>query len=459
MLVHFFFVCFDSNALLSWSGDVTVRSWFEENTPNKVEGDDPEWWRVLSLKITGFLSGITRAGPDFPTLSSASDPVDLDVTLRKPTVGGRPTSIRGKLSSLGTRLNYSDYALMRAVIRDNIGRPVDKERWDNVEKAYWMESSDAMVDNEAAVAVRLETGLQNVHYSSNARFVRYGTGGKMGRAKTVDLPGTNTAVDSDSGVQKTLDLQFDLAGFSLKLRRDDLVAGISPDDELASAFHYDVMLLRVQAVEILATSNSNGDSSLNLSLFRLGLFDLGDKGRLTRERYFYSLPDQELVRLGIKRNILRRPCPFHVLVEGYDASSDGIDVASPSAAGPQFVTSIDTCPASSTTGFGSLSDSGLPPDSKVTVARVVVNHLSVNALVRPFQEILDFLTVQWEADTNSQPDFLKRAKNTNGDSSTEDEKVKTMGRGHELKLVAHYPKVFFLADESDYHSRALVLRG
>jgi hypothetical protein len=29
----------------------------------------------------------------------------------------------------------------------------------------------------------------------------------------------------------------------------------------------------------------------------------------------------------------------------------------------------------------------------------------------------------------------------------------------QLKIVAHYPRVFFLADESDEHSRALVLRG
>jgi hypothetical protein len=199
--------------------------------------------------------------------------------------------------------------------------------------------------------------------------------------------------------------------------------------------------------------------SFNLSLFRLGLFDLGDEGRLKRERYYFSLPDQELGHLGMKRKNLRKPCPFHVLVEGYDASDEVSVIASPENIGPQFVISIDTCPASSTTGFGSLSENGLPPDSKVTVARIVINRLSVNALVRPFQEVIDFLTVQWDTSAKDSLNFLNHVKKADRGMSTEVGVVTSSGRGFELKLVAHYPRIFFLADESDLHSRALVLQG
>ncbi|KAG7345960.1 vacuolar-sorting-associated protein 13 C-terminal domain containing protein [Nitzschia inconspicua] len=410
-------------------GDVTVRSWFEDVTSTEDNNGDSEWWRVLSLKLSGFLSGITRSGPDYVALSSAMKPVDLEVLLRKPTVWGKPTSVKGKLSSFVTCLNYSDYALLRAVLRDNVGRRIDKEKWDNVEKAYWMESSDGILEKEAEATKPREGRVNRVQYASDARFVRYGKAGKTVRVVREDSAGTRKDIGANIGssIQKTLDLRFDLAGLSIELRRDDLVAGISPEDEIASAFHYNVMLLKVEAVEVLATSNELGDSSLNLSLFRLGLFDLGDEGRLTRERYYFSLPDEELDRLGMKRKNLRKPCPFRVLVEGYDASEDKADEPSPTTAGPQFVTSIDICPASSTTGFGSISESGLPPDSKVTVARIVINHLSVNAL----------------------PDTVV----------TDDNIPKASGSGFELKLVAHYPKVFFLADESDLHSRALVLRG
>ena len=216
-------------------------------------------------------------------------------------------------------------------------------------------------------------------------------------------------------------------------------------------------------MDILTTSSAAGDISFNLSLYRLGLFDLGDDGRLIRDRYYFSLPHDS----GLKRKPPRAPCPFKVLVEGYDAlaesgdpegfaltNSDALD----SSKGPQFVVSVDTCPASSTAGFGSLSESGLPPDAKVTVARVVINHLSVNALVRPFRDIAAFLSCEWNSDLDDSPPHLSPSEQSKK-VTAEDGTVVTKGKGIELKVVSHYPRVFFLADESDPHSRALVLRG
>ncbi|KAL3910470.1 MAG: hypothetical protein SGILL_007675, partial [Bacillariaceae sp.] len=447
-------------------GDVSVRSWFEEKP---VEGrmNETEWWRMLSLKLSGFRSGITRAGADSEALTSSTIPVDLNILLRKATVKGRTLFVKGTLSCIAVTLNYTDYALLRAVVRDNVGRAVDTEKWDNVEKAYWMESgrnTSGGVPEDGPVSGGAEQSA--VHYSSNARFVRYGKGGKKGKKSesSSNHIGSDESTGRNPSNQNTFDLRFDLDGLSLKLRRDDSVEGIAQDDALAPSFYYDVMLLRVDKVDIMTTSSAAGDISFNLSLYRLGLFDLGDDGRLIRERYYFSLPADS----GFKRKPPRAPCPFKVLVEGYDALAESGDPdgfaltsqnATDSSKGPQFVVSVDTCAASSTTGFGSFSESGLPPDAKVTVARIVINHLSVNALVRPFREIAGFLSCDWSTGLEEPPSHLRFSEQSNKTQPTEDGAVVTKGKGLELKLVSHYPRVFFLADESDPHSRALVLRG
>jgi hypothetical protein len=457
--------------MLLWlAGDVSVRSWFEEES---VEGSlsQKEWWRVLSLKLTGFRSGVTRAGASSEKLSSTTVPVDLDIVLRKATVKGRTMFVKGTLSCFAVTLNYSDYCLLGAVFRDNVGRAVDTEKWDNVEKAYWKEYAEItrgdVTDDSLVSGV---TKQNRVYYSSNARFVRYGKGGKKG-TKNVLLTNSDEIsgkVDHEKTNQDTFDLRFDLDGLALKLRRDDVVDGIMPGDALALSFHYDVMLLRVNKVDIMATSSAAGDLSFNLSLYRVGLFDLGDDGRLIRERYFFSLPIQDTSGSRSKRKPPRAPCPFKVLVEGYDTlaeteGANGFALSNQDAPnyskGPQFVVSVDTCPASSTTGFGSLSESGLPPDAQVTVARVVINHLSVNALVRPFKEIVAFLTCEWSMESEESRPHLRRMEQSNKVHPTANDGASTKGKGFELKLVSHYPRVFFVADESDPHSRALVLRG
>jgi hypothetical protein len=434
---------------------------------------DAEWSRILSLKLSGFCSGLMRRGLDFDTLSSATNPLDLDILLQKPTGKGKKLSIQGQLSCIEMSLCYCDYALLKAVARDNIGRRIDTEKWDNVEKAYWMEETqnDPNEDiSEFEQADVLKSSAERVAYSSNARFVRYGNSGKKGlsgyRKEVADS--STSEKKKNTASSNTLDIRFDLDGLSLTLRRDDLVEGFfdgeDVGDDLAAAFHYDVALLKVDKVEVICTANAAGDASFNLSLFRIGLFDLGDSGRLVRERFYASLPAEVASRHRGSLNGIRQPCPFYVLAEGYKSSSDeGLEESS--ADGPQFVVTVDACPASSTTGFGSLSECGLPPDTKVTVARIVINYLSLNALIRPFREIVDFLSCEWP----SQSGAVSLVSEASGENeakfiavmatSSDDRIPKTASRGFQLKLVAHYPRIFFLADESDANSRALVMRG
>ena len=467
----------------SHPGDVSLRSWFEAvitplNSGIKTFDSDAEteWWRVLSLGITGFCGGVWREETDFNGLSSATDPIDLEIVLRKPTVRGRELSLRGKLSSVNLTLKYSDYVLVRAIARDNIGRKGDAERWDNVEKAYWLEEDQ--VDDAAGGSRDIHSleipgssskSTENrVAYSSNARFIRYGKGGK--RAQKIEHSDMLNSSESGFKVKETsekantnMNMQFELGGLSLKLRRDDEVE-VGDDQELSLAFNYDMMLLRVQIVEISVTTNGSGDLSFHLSLFRIGLFDLGDRGRLTRERYYYCLPNDSVSKQRVKRKPLRQPCPFHVLIEGYAPVDEGGDDPSPKseADGPQFVVSVDRCPASSAGAIGSFGGVKLEDDAKVTIARLVINYLSCNVLIRPFKEIIEFVSCDWP--TRNAPVRVDEQTRDKGGpilDSKESESVSTtsQSRGFQLKLVAHYPRVFFVADESDIHSRALVLRG
>ena len=447
--------------LLFHQGDVNLKSWFEQDIKKaQTSSQQGDWWRILSLRLTGFCIGTmkNKRGPD--DLSLATNPIDLEITLRKPTVKGRELAVQGNLSFLDLQLDYSDYVFLRAVAKDNIGRKINKDAWDNIEKAYWLEEEKNEDDSGSKVA---DNELRKVEYSSNARFVRYGKAGKREQnpQSVASSEVSDATMSSTRNEAKTvLDLQFKLDGLSLKLRRDDYVKD-AVDVVLRQSLHYDIMLLRVQLVEITLSSKDTGDSSFCLSLYRLGLFDLGDDGRLRRQRYFASLPSTASSRA--KHKASRQPCAFHVLIEGYSlAEEDGKGSSSPED-NAQLVINVDSWSAASAMEAGSLTDTGLPLDSKVTVAKAVVNNLSVNALIRPYKEIAAFIACEWETGVVHKPPKAMSRLQSRAQSTTVEGGGSLLARkkasGFQLKVVAHYPRIFFVADESDAHSRALVLRG
>ena len=459
-----------------------MKSWFEEaraetqpREPGNYRSEEAEWWRILSFSLTGLSGGVYEYSESDGLFSDPSTkPIDLEVILRKPTVRGRDMVLRGKLSYVDMALNYSDYVLLRAIARDNVGRMVNTENWDNVEKAFWME--EATEDGTTEVSDDIFFSGSNfaqpkrpdghVAYSSNARFVRYGTKGRTKGSNDGSSPSRKEVIDNVNPSQKstTLDLRFELDGLALKLRRNDYTEFVNRrESDVDQVFDYDVSLLRVQIVEVSLSTNATGDMSFHLSLFRLGLFDLGDRGRILRERLSCQ-SDENRIRW------LRQPCPFSVLAEGYTPSnndgSDGAEVSGSDEGGPQLVVTVDRCPATSAGAIGSHAECQMPKDSKVTIARIVVNYLSVNALIRPFQEIMAFLSCAWPTNnvcTRPVPSIrggLSRIKiTTETEGMKRDNSSIPESSGLQLKLVAHYPRVFFLADESDAHSRALVLRG
>ena len=134
---------------------------------------------------------------------------------------------------------------------------------------------------------------------------------------------------------------------------------------------------------------------------------------------------------------------------------------------PQLLITVDTCSPSSAgltneDPLASTEDAG----DKIILARMVFNYLSINALIRPMREIVAFLTCSWSLNRTDQGSSNAGAL-SEGETSLEKSvdqfeeyaRPGSFRHGLQLKVVAHYPRVFFLADESDPLSRALVLRG
>ncbi len=450
-------------------GDVNARSWFEDAN-DEMEANNKDvlqqsiWYRVLSISLTGLDWNANERDSSFEVDGCPMDAAPLDVVLevRKPTSRGSAVVVRGSLSCVELALPYTTFMLLNAVMRDNISREIDMTRWDNVEKAYWMEEDVA----------------DQPTYSSSARFIHYG---KERRQKA---PEKETHSDPSVGPVKEeeeaalpvpkLDCLLNLDGLRLKLRRNDPLEGLdtlaSKGSNIESSFCYDIVVLRADSIEILLNTNSVGDKSLQISLCRIGVFDLGDSGRLARARYHQTLAELDSISnfSDVNFQAIRDPCAFSALVEGYSPSEEHMttdDNKDHTAAEPQILLTIDTCSASS----AGLEDSVKATEDvsdKIILARMVFNYLSVNALILPLQEVLAFLTCSWSlrgTDFDSSIGDVAREVDDKGEESIDqvEERAKpdSFRKGLQLKLVAHYPRVFFLADESDPCSRALVLRG
>ena len=412
------------------------------------------------MQLSGFQFGVQSDA----VFSEVTTPIELSVNLKRPTSRGGEVSIRGGLSLVDLSLDYSRYVLIRNVTRDNLGRKVDTDKWDNVEKAYESEAQigDFVASASGEADSHVPTNEGRVAYSTNARFIRYGKGGK----RKSKLERQDSLISQGSGGQypspnpetpSTFDLKFTLDGLSLKLCRDDPVEALAVNGDLPSEFRYAIILLRVQIVEVSLNSSENGELSLHLSLFRLGLFDMGDAGRRLRE-YYVSLSQVER-----RHKPPRRPCPFSVIAEGYapGGSSGGKSRPETNPEEPQLVVTIEQRKMPSALATGSIADLELPPNAKVTIARVVVNYLSLNMMLRPVKEAISFLSCEWPSGVGTTKssdgigDFEVVRKSKPLHQPSEGVKSEAL----QLTLVAHYPRVFFLADECDEHSRALVLRG
>ncbi len=466
----------DEEGIIVSLGNVNVRSWFDEASVEECESIECKdlvtldnfqkatvkttvekhqrfWWRILSISFTELGWRIHT-----PSRNSSSiiNPVDLHLHLRKPPIDKKMSVIvRCKLSYMDLVLSYLDYVLLRHVLNENIMKTPDKKLWDNVYEDLMQRSNTLNNKNE-----------HNVKYAEDARFVRYGESSKRN-----SLPKSEYNEASDKSVQihsvsdgqdschTLLDFKFSLDGLTLVLLRDDPVDTYS--STIASGLDYDIVSFEVDHVDVAASTNSKGAKSATIKFYQLALFDQGDVGRLAREVWDLTNNSNCHSKKSMRR---KNPSAFSAIAEGYDAFDKNetdavIDENGRVIREPQMTITVDTRP-SADVDFGGLVEKC--ESATVTVACIRMNSMNMNPLIRPLTDISNFLFCRWpigigqiyfEGEKTSIV-YDKSEHSTNVVS----EKERSV-HGFQLKLVAHYPRVFLLADESDPTTRALVLRG
>ena len=378
-------------------GDLHVKSWINENI------DRTKSTRMLGVDLVGFSGGMydLNVGGELkgsPILSKVD--VSIEVARTSSLV-----SVSCHLSDVRVHLSYTEYVATYLVLRENIGRSSDKRKWDNLEVAWEEEAaSDDKSKNLESLAYS-----KDVSYATNARHVRYG------RKKAPDTKRTKPRYD--------FRFRFDVLSVILR-RNDPMGNGVLQSD-------YDMVLLRGDGFEASLTSSGDGDQSLGLSLHRFFLYDLGEKGRILRRSH----------------DEIQIPSAFSIMVDGYSPPEKEGNHTPSGHLDAQVIISVDRHASS-------------PGDAKVSV---LINYLSIVALMHPFEEILCFLARKWpdsvlaqapsSLDTDSLDGHVGEALDEKTDSAASSTK------SFHVKFVLHYPRLILVADESDPHSRGLVLRG
>jgi hypothetical protein len=330
------------------------------------------------------------------TESSLLSNVDVDVEIE---MTASASKVRCHLSDVLVRLSYKEYEGVRCIVQENIGKKTDRNRWENLEKAWEKESEHMETDQQDLLTYSVD-----VAYSSSARLVRYGL------AKT------------SRSVAASMKLSLSCASLGLVLRRDD-----------TSEISYDMIGIRGQGFDCDLGRKEDGEEWLNLSLRSIFVVDLGKAGRQLRSQYD-------------DRKKYRTTDSLSVLAEGYLAQQANADKESEVQS--HLVVKIDR--ESVSTG-----------DINIII---IISFLSVTAFVEPLQELMSFVTGKW-SDTTPSEGLLSQALpfdvSVNEDTSSKHSEPWYSSIKSEIKvrLVSHYARLIFAAEESDPHSRSLMLRG
>lgn len=186
-------------------GTVEVTSWFEEASARptvsksrlvdqhrlgeshslSMSSDDDEswdkmdWFRVLDIRL---VIGI-KIEVSLPVAGDMSNPGILfhtNLTIRKPS-SGETTIIQGKTPFISVHLLYREFLMLNLVARENIGKPVDASKWDNIEKSYWQNEDESLANASS------DQHESSVMYAEGARFVRFGEGNAASKNGRVSL--------------------------------------------------------------------------------------------------------------------------------------------------------------------------------------------------------------------------------------------------------------------------------
>ena len=453
-------------------GDVRLKSWFDEATLDesrdvdcndllraRVRMDDKNlttesstgsdvnkkvWWRILSLTVLGLGWKVNQKKEE-----ALENPLNFHLHVRKPpSITDLPVIIRCKMTTVELVLTYNEYMLLNAVLDENLTKKVDKSLWDNLEDPF----------------ANVEDQTSGVQYSKNARFVRYG---KSSHRHSNQRDKSAVGVVPSESVVKTmtsLDIKFSLDGVVLVLHRDDIIPMI--DKEIT----YDIVLLEVDDIDLRMVSNSDGRKSGTVKLHSFALRDVGDAGRIARERLLDEISTKENRCSPVQDHIMRKPSVFSVIAEGYDTGNEQNEsTLSEQAKDPQLIITFDT-------GSSIVDEESLPhrEDTKVTSVRVTLNHVNINPLIRPLREVADFVSGSWSLDNSNlekegydvnKIGIVEVSELTQHTDAADDKPTSPndsragSNRALHLTVVTNYPRVFLVPDETDPSTKALVLRG
>lgn len=292
-------------------------------------------------------------------------------------------------------LRYTDFLELLRVFRDNLGRSIERADWDNLEVEW-----ERQHGSESWMPTPESPRFSNdVTYSENARHIRYG----MQKHK--------------DGAIVQLDFRVACESFSLVIQRDDelTVNGVGA---------YDIVLLVVRVLRTSLSRHQDGLESASVSLGTLALFDLGLRTKLAGT--------------GTSGNDLASR-DYCVMVEGYPPSRGHGEFDS------QIVFSCDR-------GQGSSNDWNIS---------LLVNYLSLAPYTRPLEEIFAFFTCSFDTTQVSKTESVSHDE-TVGPAATEAAgavPVQMKARSLNVKLVMHYPRFIFVAEDKQRFSRALILQG
>eukprot|EP00977_Amphora_coffeiformis_P011238 scaffold2704_cov159-Amphora_coffeaeformis.AAC.8 len=250
----------------------------------------------------------------------------------------------------------------------------------------------------------------DVVYSTDARHIRYGQERRREGSRRATRFAISLALDD----------------LSLVLRRDDPSG--RQDFEA-----YDTMLFRAQGFEASLTSVEDS-SSASFSIHRVFLFDTGSRGRHAHTQSTMSQVSDDSVI---------------VLVEGY-APPQMNEKKANDKNDSQLIVRVDK--------------SVVLGASEYRVS-LVLNHLSVAAVIPPLQELLAFLRLEWPTSASDQEPFetnslhMSTGRSIEAYQPTLTTKQHAEEKRYHVQLVLHYPQFIFAAPDGDTHSRALVLRG
>ena len=326
----------------------------------------------------------------------------IEVLFLLQTSSAGRTKAKCGVSDVQARICYTDYVHLMQVAHENIWQQFDKTDLD--EPGYDWTSDPKLLESTNATEARDD----------------------LEQATAVSEPPQESCqeVANAEATSRPFELTVAVSDVAIVLRRNDA----SPE----SVVDYDMVLFRGEHFDFILTSSSEGETAV-FSVKRIFAFDLGEQGRVLR-----STRSLSAMEVG--------PMPIAIMVEGYSSSEQPTSGSLGNGEDTQIMARLDRPRV----------------DSRETRISVVISRLSITALFRPLQELAEFSAKAWTIPVEKNTNIGKPCAQTRREDSQTAPNGRATDKPHlpvSIRVVLHYPRIMFVADDGDPHSRALILRG